>query len=390
MLATEEAGVTHAPLRLHSVGALVYRAPCAVPVQTSFGRMRDRPALLVRLTDADGVQGWGEIWCNFPSVGAEHRAHLMLETVAPLMLGKEWNGPQDLFVHLERQLRVLAIQSGEPGPLAQIIAGIDVAAWDIHAKRQQQPLWRLLGGRSPEVKLYASGLNPDGPAQLAERRAREGHRAFKLKIGFGAQRDLQNLRDLRSALGETTPLMADANQAWTLSEALEMAPRLAPWNLQWLEEPIAADSAIEDWQTLAQSSPVPLAAGENMRGDGDFDRYINARALGVLQPDLAKWGGFSLCMPLIQRALRAGMQVCPHWLGAGVGLNASLHLAAASNTNSYVEVDSNDNPLRELLAQPDFAIVEGRTTLSERPGLGVEPDLEAARRFLVMQSQASA
>lgn len=389
-MSATDSGSIGLPLRFERIEALVYRAPCAVPVQTSFGIMRDRPALLLRLTDADGVQGWGEIWCNFPSVGAEHRARLMLESVAPLLLGRDWADPPSLFTQLERQLRVLAIQSGEPGPLAQIVAGIDIAAWDIFARRKGLPLWRLLGGQSPEIKLYASGLNPDRPVELALRRLRDGHRAFKLKIGFGAERDLENLRALRRELGEQAPLMVDANQAWTLQQAQDMAPRLAQWQPLWLEEPIAADSAIEDWQALATCSPVALGAGENLRGDLDFKRHIDARALRVLQPDLAKWGGFSRCAPLIRSAVQSGMQVCPHWLGAGIGLNASVQLAAGSDTGSYVEVDSNDNPLRDLLAQPALAIVEGKTVLSDRPGLGVEPDLKEAQRYLVHSGQASA
>ena len=85
------------PIDLVKAQAIVYRAPIAEPVQTSFGLMHNRPALVVRLEDRDGNLAWGEIWCNFPTVGAEHRARLFEALVAPLLLSKTWASPQDVF-----------------------------------------------------------------------------------------------------------------------------------------------------------------------------------------------------------------------------------------------------------------------------------------------------
>src|SRR5690606_35713729 len=191
-------------LSLRTIAPLAYRVPLATPVQPSFGIMHDRPALLLRIVDEDGVEGWGEVWCNFPAVGAEHRARLVQSVLAPLATGQGWRSPQALFQALSQQTAVLAIQSGEPGPLAQAIAGIDIAAWDLVARRAGVPLWRLLGGSSDRIRVYASGLNPDGPERLAAERQSQGHTAFKLKVGFGAERDLANLAALRRQLGAAT------------------------------------------------------------------------------------------------------------------------------------------------------------------------------------------
>lgn len=369
------------PLRLAKVEALVFRAPIAVPVQTSFGIMHDRPAVLVRAQDRDGCVGWGEIWCNFPAVGAEHRARVLASCVAPILLEQEWDSPRQAFALLTRRLHVLGLQTGEPGTIAQAIAGADMALWDLAARRLGQPLWRLLGG-SPQVQVYASGLNPTEPERLAAAKRAEGYRAFKLKVGFGAERDLANLRALRALLGDATPLMVDANQAWSIEEARVMSERLARFGLGWLEEPLAADRPQHEWESLARSSPIPLAAGENMRGDEVLRCASRSGAFAVLQPDLGKWGGFSGCLPVARQFLQDGRTFCPHWLGGGIGLAASMHLKAAVGGAGYVEVDSNPNPLRELLAQPAFRIDEGTVTLSERPGLGVEPDLAAVQPYL--------
>ena len=371
-----------AEIELHAIETSVYRVPIDTPVQTSFGVLKDRAAVLVRVVDASGAEGLGEVWCNFPTVGAEHRARLLDQAVAPLALARRWSSPAEAHRELTRALHVLALQSGEPGPLAQVLAGLDIALWDLAARREKQPLWKMLGGGTGRVKVYASGLNPTAPERLAAARAREGHTAFKLKVGFGAERDLANLEALRSTLGAGATLMVDANQAWAVEEALAMALRLAPFEPLWLEEPIAADEPLEHWQRLARGCPIPLAAGENLR-DADFARFLAAGVLKVVQPDVAKWGGFSGCLPLGEAASRSAAWLCPHWLGGGVGLLATLHLKAAIGGEGFAEVDANPNPLRELLAGELPPVREGAITLAQRPGLGAEPDRRALARYLV-------
>ena len=369
------------PIRLARVEALVFRAPVTVPVQTSFGIMHDRPAVLVRVEDRDGAVGWGEIWCNFPGVGAEHRARVLETCVAPVLLEQDWREPAQAFDELTRRLRILALQSGEPGTIAQVIAGADIALWDLLGKRLGQPLWKLLGG-TPAVRTYASGLSPTEPEKLAAAKRNEGFDTFKLKVGFGADRDVGNLRTLRGLLGPQATLMIDANQAWTPETARAMGQRLADYGPIWLEEPIAADSSLEDWKALVAAVPIPLAAGENMRGEAEFSAAIGCGAFSVIQPDLGKWGGFSGCLPVARQALAHNRMFCPHWLGGGIGLMASMHLKAAIGGPGWVEVDANPNPLREALAGP-YPGTGSAVVLPDLPGLGVAPDMATAGAFLV-------
>lgn len=365
----------------------VFRAPADPPVQTSFGTMRNRPAVLLRVTDAHGVTGWGEVWCNFPVVGAEHRARMAAYYLRPQLTGRTWDSPQACFRALDEAFAVLAIQCGEPGPLHQIVAGLDVALWDLLARRAGQPLWRFISGRqeaaAAPIPVYASGLNPTAPEKLAAAKLEEGYRAFKLKVGFGAARDDSNLRAMRELIGPDMAFMVDANQAWTLEQALQAGRAMQPYGLAWLEEPVRADTALPDWERLAREQPLALAGGENLAGLAQFDRFIASPALSVLQPDLGKWGGITGCLEVGRRALQQHKLFCPHWLGGGIGLTASLHLKAAVGGPGYVEVDANPNPLRECLATPPFALTNGAVTLGEAPGLGVEPDLQATRDYLV-------
>ena len=253
-----------------TIEAFVLRAPADPPVRTSFGIMHSRPALLVKLTDTDGITGWGEVWCNFPSVGAEHRARLLTEILRHELCGCKWSSPQACFDALTAKMHILAIQSGEPGPLAQAIAGIDIAVWDILGKRSNQPLWKMLGG-SNTVEVYASGINPDEPLRMVEEKAREGYTAFKLKVGFDDDRDVANVRSLRAALGKGVTLMVDANQGWNMEQASAMIARLEPYDLTWIEEPVSADTPLALWRLLAEQTPTKLAAGENLRGVSSFE-----------------------------------------------------------------------------------------------------------------------
>ena len=371
------------PLQIRSLRALVWRYPLKTPVVTSFGTMRDRPMVLVRAEDADGIAGWGEIWCNFPAVGAEHRARLVQGVLAPILTARPFDDVAEAFDALTAETAVLALQAGEPGPFAQAIAGVDIALWDLQARRAQQPLWRLLGGTSPRVKVYASGLNPERPADLAATRRTEGFRAFKLKVGFGRERDVANVAALREALGDGVDLMVDANQAWSVETAIDMARALEPYYIGWLEEPLRVDRPWSEWRTLREHTGIALAAGENLASDAAFDAALAADVLSVVQPDIAKWGGFSRGIPVARRVLASGARFCPHWLGGGIGLVASAHALAAVGGGGILEVDANPNPLRAATCGPLAGITDGAGVLNNRPGLGLEPDLGSLQAYAV-------
>ena len=164
------------PIQLASVEAIAFRVPVKSPIKVAFGTFRDRPFVLVRVVDQDGAVGWGEAWANWPAVGAEHRARLVVD-LGERLVGKSFDSPQHLFQQLSKSLEVLVIQTGEVGPIAQAVAGIDIAVWDLVARKAGQPLYRLLGsGPVKTVPVYATGINPDEPERFAADRRAEGHR----------------------------------------------------------------------------------------------------------------------------------------------------------------------------------------------------------------------
>ena len=374
--------VLESPITIKHVDAFVFRAPIANPVKTSFGIMTNRPAVFVRLEDGDGIVGWGEIWCNFPNCGAEHRAKLLNETFKPLLINQVFNHPTAIYQLLHEKTAVLAIQSGEHGPISQVTAGIDLAVWDLFSRKSNEPLWRYLGGINPSIKTYASGINPEKPERAVEVLLKDGFTSFKLKIGFNETTDTENLRNIREMIPKHQ-LMVDANQAWDLPTAINRIQSIEEFDLNWIEEPIRADSSISNWQTLSRVCKTRLAAGENIVGEQAFNEAIASNVFSVIQPDIAKWGGITACLPIIQSLDKQGIEYCPHYLGGGIGLMASAHLLAASSSTGMLEIDSNPNPLRSLLSGPLTAISHGKVTLSEDIGIGITPNLDALSQFLI-------
>jgi D-galactarolactone cycloisomerase len=367
------------PIKLSSIETFAFRVPTK-PIKVSFGTFRDRPCVLVRVVDVDGHEGWGEVWCNWPAVGAEHRARLAAD-IGERLIGRTLASPGEAFHSLTKEMEVLVLQTGESGPIAAAIAGIDIAIWDLSARKKGVPLYRHLGGADTKfVPVYATGINPDQPEEFAVARYREGHRAFKLKIGFGREIDVRNLANMRKALANDAKLMCDANQALSLEAAIALSREIAPSNLSWLEEPLRVDAPADDWQTLATASPIELAGGENFQGD-QFDGAVAGHVYGVLQPDVTKWGGITGNIRVGRAAVAAGKRYCPHYFGGGIALLASLHLLAAAGGEGLLEFDCHPNAGREIVVGPLLPVHEGRVPVPTTPGLGSIPDLGAFARY---------
>ncbi len=369
-------------ITLSRITVSAYRVPVASPVATSFGVMHNRPAVFVRLEDHHGAFGWGEIFANWPAAGAEHRARLVVEDMADLLLGQSFDGARDLFTQLTDKTHIRALQCGEWGPFRQVIAGLDTAMTDLEARRAGVSVAQFLKPEAAAtVPCYASGIAiAQASDQIAQSRT-AGFRSFKVKVGFDTARDTALLTQLFHDLKPDETLCADANQAWALPEAESFLAACADLSLGWLEEPLPADASLTHWRALADQTDIPLAGGENITGTGGFADAIATGVFGVLQPDIAKWGGFSGCWPVAQAIRDAGLRYCPHFLGGGIGLIASAHLLAAAEGDGLLEVDVNPNPLRDAFDPWQGATNRGTLTLSDAPGLGITTLPDEIARF---------
>jgi L-alanine-DL-glutamate epimerase-like enolase superfamily enzyme len=295
-----------------------------------------------------------------------------------LFLGRD---PFDIERHV-RILDNLQFHYGRAWPL-------EVALWDLMGKITGQPLWRLLGGRSGRVRLYASTGERLPAAQRAEsaRRLKEQNFAA-LKLRFHAadpRDDLAVVRAVRAAVGDGMEILVDANQgwqmpwdaapAWDFKTAAWMADALAELGVFWLEEPLPR----HDYRGLAdlrRRARVRIAGGEGNREFAELREYLRHGSLDVYQPDVVWSTGILRARQIAAEAQAAGALYSPHTWGDGLVLLANLHVAAAVSTAPFVEFPYDPpswTPERRdyILPAPILPDADGWVTLPDRPGLGV-------------------
>lgn len=338
-------GCTIKPVRLE---VHRYEAPLATPRQNAFGKMTHRPALFVMMEDASGACGWGEVFCNWPVFGASHRARIVSEIMAPLVLGQEFSDPPAMLDAVEASTQAIVVQCDEPGPFDQCASALEIAAWNCIAARREEPLSSVLkfDAAPTPVLTYASGLTAPMLEAAVPPLLKSGWTGFKLKVGFDHDLDVLSVKKIRNMVGSQAEIMIDANQSFTKEQAVKMADALAPFNVTWFEEPIGARRPIEDWQWLSQRCPIALAAGENVRGLDAFRHLIEDGGVRYIQPDIIKWGGIGRAIKIASIAKESSAFFAPHYLGGAVGLYATAELASAHHA-CWLEVDANRNPLRE-------------------------------------------
>lgn len=358
--------------KISRIDVWCYRVPIAKRVETSFGAMTSRPAVFVRLEDTDDAFGWGEIFANWPAAGAEHRVRLLMEDVSDLVLGQVFAQPSDLFERMIRQTHIRALQCGEWGSFAHVIAGLDVAFNDLQARRAGLPLAQFLNPDAAiSVPTYASGIHIRDAERIIDESRALGFDTFKVKVGFDQNTDIEGVKRICAMLDDSERLFTDANQAWGAADAISFLEAIKDHNVGWLEEPLPADASAADWHRVASSTTIPLAGGENIVGDAGFADAIGGGIFGVIQPDVAKWGGVSKCREIGLKATAEGRLYCPHFLGGGIGLAASAAVLASVEGEGLLEVDSNDNPLRgafDLWRQGDD---RSQFCISDQPGIGI-------------------
>lgn len=359
----------------------VFEAPVDPPIQSSFGLVYSRSSLLLCVEDTEGHRGWGEVWTGMPAFGVKHRAEILRRIVVPMMLGAQVANIGEFGSMLRRALLPIERLAGEPGPVSHVVAGVDCALWDLAAKRLGVPLYRLLGGTVPTMATYASGIKPSVTDAELDVVRQQGFQAFKFKAGFDDRTTLRQLCDLHTRLHSHERMMIDANCGWDIASAKSAMDALAECPLEWIEEPVGPEVAASEWRSLAAHTRHPLAAGENLLSREQFETALDW--LGIVQPDLGKWGGISGVVPLARRAIAQGKRFCPHTFGTYVGAAHAAHVLAAVGGDGYLELDANPNPLRTRSAQDFPAVRDGRLTLGGEPGIGINVSIAALQPFAI-------
>lgn len=367
--------------QIERVCARVLRVEVTDGIAMSFAPLRRRAMVLVEVHTADGAVGYGESWVNYPPWAPAERLATLSEGVFPLVLGACAEDVSAAHADLRARLLPLARQWGAPGPVMQAISAVDIALWDRLGRVSGQSVAQALGTRlAGQVPVYASSLGPSGVTEQAGVCRAAGHTAVKVKVGFGRDTDARILAEARESLGPDIVLYADANQAWTVDEAVAAASMLAEFGVSWIEEPVVGNQ-LADLEELHRRTDMAIATGENVYGIDEFASYVDSPAISVLQPDVAKTGGLTECRAICERAQERGKPVLPHLYGGAVAYAATLQLAASASAVTAVEYDVRENPLRDPLLRNPPRPESGTVRIPEGPGLGVELNSDTVRAY---------
>jgi L-alanine-DL-glutamate epimerase-like enolase superfamily enzyme len=359
--------------------------PPPVPRSDAIQRFVVQETPMMRITCADGAQGVGYAYTI--GTGGSSVMALLKDHLAPRLPGRDAREVEAIWRDL-----LFATHATSVGALTSLaLAAVDTALWDLRCKRANEPLWRLAGGAQASVPVYTTEggwLHHDTDTLVREALAAKelGFKGAKLKVGKPhVSEDVARLRAVREAVGDDFELLVDANQCFTVGEALRRAPRYADLGIGWLEEPLPADD-LAGHVKLAQQAALPIAVGESLYSPGQFGDYLRAGACHVVQVDVARVGGITPWLKVAHAAEACNTAVAPHFL-----MELHVGLCAAVPNAAWLE----HIPQLDAVATSRVAIEGGRARPSEAPGLGIAWDLDslqtlAAQRHVIARGSTGA
>jgi L-alanine-DL-glutamate epimerase-like enolase superfamily enzyme len=326
---------------------------------------------IVRITDADGATGAGYSYTI--GTGGASVMKLIERTLGPALIGRD-------AAEVERIWRALmylthATTVGAITAIAQ--AAIDTALWDLRCRKAGLPLHVMAGGAQASVPMYTTEggwlhLEPQALVDDALRAREAGFGGVKIKLGRPhVSEDIARLSAVRDAIGPGMEIMTDANQAFTVDEAIRRARQYEPLDIAWFEEPLPADD-LGGHVRLARSTAVPVAVGESLYSPLHFREYLAAGACSIVQVDVGRIGGITPWLKVAHLAETFNVPVCPHFL-----MELHVALCCAVPNARWVEYI----PQLDAITGAGMTIEAGRAVPSGAPGIGIDWDWAAIARM---------
>ncbi len=328
---------------------------------------------IIRIYDADGAIGTGYTY----TIGTGGPSIMMLikNTLAPALIGREASEIENIW----RDLLFLTHATSVGAITSLALAAIDTALWDLKCRKAAQPLHIMAGGAQSRIPLYTTEggwLHIETAALVDDAiKAKElGFGGAKVKIGRPhVSEDVARLEAVRKAVGPSFEIMTDANQRFTVDEAIRRARCLTSIDIAWLEEPLTADD-LSGHVRLSQSTTLPVAVGESLYSPLLFREYLQQGACSIVQVDVARIGGITPWLKVAHLAECFNVPVCPHFL-----MELHVSLCTAVPNARWVEYI----PQLDSLTEEPMRIENGHAIPSNNPGLGIAWDFAAIKRAIV-------
>ena len=362
-------------MKITQIESQIVRLPLDEPLAdgpAAAGATQSFVALRVR-TD-EGVEGVGMTFFGGGAMSASLKA--AVDGLGALTVGQD---PLQIEA-IVGKLRTAASSSGPGGIFTLALSAIDIALWDIRGKVFNQPVAKLLGGYRDRVPTYASGALMRGfplvhVEKAAARLVEKGFRQMKTQLALpgdtNPEIEVERIRLIRNAIGPKIDLMCDINQRWDVRQAISIGSRVEEYHLFWLEDVVAHD----DYPGLAQVAAAlatPIAAGEYVYGLVPFRHMLEARSVDIVMVDVLRAGGITQWMKIAGMAEAFNLPIVNH-----LAPEISVHMVAAVPHGLTVEYMPWSSKLWKEVPQP----VNGELTVPDKPGLGLEFDMDALKRY---------
>ncbi len=357
-------------MKIEQIETAYYRLPLEPMGDAGHGAI-DSEELITLALQAGGLTGHGYSY----TIGRGGRAiqALIEHDLKPLLLGRDASNIEGLWQLMWQRL----LYVGRGGLAAFAVAAVDIALWDLRGLREQRPLYALCGAQARAIPAYGSGVDLPKPldallAQIEGFMAR-GFPGVKVKVGRSdPHEDEQRVAAVRKLIGDHVDLMLDANMTWSADEALERGRRLEQFGLYWYEEPTIPED-VAGHARLVRELATPIAIGESLHSPYEFQRYVEAQAVEVLQIDPVTNGGITASLQALRMADAAGLRTSSHYTD-----ELSAHLLCASKNAVYLEKHA--FALDPYLEEPQ-QLVNGHVRPTETPGTGMRFDQTALARY---------
>ncbi len=348
-------------MKVKAVRSYLYDIPPQVQRTDAIQAFVSMEFPLVEIEDEDGVVGVGFSYTI--GKGGQAIKEVIDQYLIPIVREEDASNIDRIW----RRMWMETHWVGRGGIIGLGMAAIDIALWDLMAKRAGLPLYQLLGGAREAVPVYNTDggwlhLTQDELVRQSAEFVAQGFKGIKVKVGRDSlHEDVARIRAVRQAIGEGPYLMIDANMKWNARQAIQLASRIEAYDIFWFEEPIEADD-VDSHVELKAKTTIPIAIGETIYNKYVFQEYIAQRAADILQPDAVRVGGISEWMKVAHTAECFGLSVSPHFL-----MDLHVHLSAAVPHSLFVEyIPSLDPVLADTLT-----LIDGHFSPPNRPGHGI-------------------